>query len=81
MSKFPQKMINVTVSGKVNLAEFPAVAAAVSRVEAQLGKRGRVLLRPSGTEPKVRVMVEGEDAAEVDALCAELAAEVERELG
>ncbi len=81
MSKFPQKMINVTVSGKVNLAEFPAVAAAVSRVEAQLGKRGRVLLRPSGTEPKVRVMVEGEDAAEVDALCAALAAEVERELG
>ena len=81
MSKFPQKMINVTVSGKVNLAEFPAVAAAVSRVEAQLGKRGRVLLRPSGTEPKVRVMVEGEDAAEVDALCAELAAEVARELG
>jgi phosphoglucosamine mutase len=81
MRKFPQKMINVTVSGKVNLAEFPAVVAAVSRVEAQLGKRGRVLLRPSGTEPKVRVMVEGEDAAEVDALCAELAAEVARELG
>ena len=81
MSKFPQKMINVTVSGKVNLADFPAVTAAVCRVEAQLGKRGRVLLRPSGTEPKVRVMVEGEDAAEVDALCAELAAEVERELG
>ncbi|MCP5167937.1 MAG: phosphoglucosamine mutase [Pseudomonadales bacterium] len=81
MSKFPQKMINVTVSGKVNLADFPAVTAAVCRVEAQLGKRGRVLLRPSGTEPKVRVMVEGEDAAEVDALCAELAAEVARELG
>jgi phosphoglucosamine mutase len=47
-------------------------------VESRLGARGRVLLRPSGTEPKIRVMVEGEDAAEVDGLCAELAADVER---
>ena len=80
MKKFPQRMINVSIAGKVNLADFPAVAAAVARVEAQLGQRGRVLLRPSGTEPKIRVMVEGEDAAEVEALCAELAADVEREL-
>ena len=81
MKKYPQRMINVTVAGKVDLGAFPAVAAAVARVEAQLGQRGRVLLRPSGTEPKVRVMVEGEDAAEVESLCAELAANVERELG
>jgi phosphoglucosamine mutase len=81
MTKFPQRMINVAVAGKVNLADYPAVAAAVARVEAHLGARGRVLLRPSGTEPLIRVMVEGEDAAEVDALCAELAADVERELG
>ncbi len=80
MKKFPQRMINVSIAGKVNLADFPAVAAAVARVEAQLGQRGRVLLRPSGTEPKIRVMVEGENAAEVEALCAELAADVEREL-
>jgi phosphoglucosamine mutase len=78
MKKYPQRMINVTVSGKVNLAEFPAVGAAVAEVEAQLGKRGRVLLRPSGTEPKIRVMVEGEDLAEVDSLCAGLAADVQR---
>ncbi len=49
-------------------------------VESQLGQRGRVLLRPSGTEPKIRVMVEGEDEREVETLCKGLAAEVERAL-
>ncbi|MCB1702324.1 MAG: phosphoglucosamine mutase [Pseudomonadales bacterium] len=78
MKKFPQRMINVAVTGKPDLAEFPAVAAAVARVEETLGQRGRVLLRPSGTEPMIRVMVEGEDAAEVDSLCADLAADVAR---
>jgi len=81
MKKYPQRMINVPVAGKVNLEEYPAVAAAVAKVEGQLGERGRVLLRPSGTEPKVRVMVEGDNAAEVETLCAGLAVEVERELG
>lgn len=80
MKKYPQKMINVTVAGKVNMDDYPAVAAAVGRVEAQLGNRGRVLLRPSGTEPKVRVMIEGENLEEVEALCTDLAAEVQREL-
>lgn len=77
MTKFPQTMINVTAAGRVDLGQFPAVADAVSRVEDQLGERGRVLLRPSGTEPVVRVMVEGEDAAEVQSLCEGLAVEVE----
>jgi len=81
MKKYPQTMINVTVSGKVQLEDYPEVAAAVKVVESQLGERGRVLLRPSGTEPKIRVMVEGEDTAEVEALCAGLAADVERLLG
>ncbi|MBT4520176.1 MAG: phosphoglucosamine mutase [Halieaceae bacterium] len=81
MKKYPQTMINVRVGGKVNLADFPELTDSVAAVEQQLGKRGRVLLRPSGTEPVVRVMIEGEDEAEVGALCSGLAAEVERILG
>jgi phosphoglucosamine mutase len=80
MKKYPQKMINVTIEGKVDLEAVPEVASAVSAVEEKLGERGRVLLRPSGTEPLVRVMVEGEDADEVDQLCVGLAADVERAL-
>jgi phosphoglucosamine mutase len=76
MSKFPQTMINVRVAGKPDLASNAAVVAAVAAVEARLGKRGRVLLRPSGTEPVVRVMVEGEDAALVAQLAKELADQV-----
>lgn len=77
MTKLPQTMINVRVAGRVQLTDYPAVTEAVAQVEAQLGERGRVLLRPSGTEPVVRVMVEGEGAAEVEALCTSLAARVQ----
>ncbi|TGD70959.1 phosphoglucosamine mutase [Mangrovimicrobium sediminis] len=80
MTKFPQTMINVRAAGDVDLDARPAIAAAVDKVEAALGDRGRVLLRPSGTEPVVRVMVEGEDAGMVRQLCEGLAADVERHL-
>jgi phosphoglucosamine mutase len=81
MSKFPQIMQNVRTSQKVNLDNLPAVQDAVKAVEEKLAGRGRVLLRPSGTEPVVRVMVEGEDDVLVRALCGELAHVVQRAVG
>ena len=80
MSMFPQVMINVRVGDKSKLDGNSAVDAAVKEVEGRLDGRGRVLLRPSGTEPVVRVMVEGEDAQLVDQLARELADVVEREV-
>jgi len=77
MTRYPQTMINVRVSGKVVLEEHRELEPAVQAVEQQMGERGRVLLRPSGTEPVVRVMIEGQDAAEVESLCRELSATVE----
>ena len=76
MVKFPQTMINVRVKDKKDLQSVPAIRDAVASVEATLGRKGRVLLRPSGTEPVVRVMVEGEDAGLVQSLAEELAQQV-----
>ena len=78
MTKFPQSMINVKLNDKFNLGDKPDVQKAVSQVEDKLGNRGRVLLRPSGTEPVVRVMVEGENGVLVGQLAQELAYAVER---
>ena len=77
MRKFPQTMINVKVADKACLDENVSVDTVVKNVEKQLAGRGRVLLRASGTEPVVRVMVEGEDARLVDTLAREIADVVE----
>jgi phosphoglucosamine mutase len=66
MSKHPQVLINVQISGNAaQIMDRAEIAAARAEVEAQLGTRGRLLLRASGTEPLIRVMVEGEDAAAI----------------
>jgi len=82
MTKCPQVMINVPVDGRtcIDLDDNPAVAAAVSEIEAELDGHGRVILRPSGTEPVVRVTVEGADAAQVRQLAEQLAGRVQSAL-
>jgi len=75
MTKYPQKMINVSLSSELDLTSED-LKKAVREVELDLGSSGRVLLRPSGTEPVVRVMVEGEDGEQVETLCQQLADKV-----
>ncbi|EPJ42982.1 MAG: phosphoglucomutase protein MrsA [Osedax symbiont Rs2] len=77
MQKLPQKMINIKLAKKVDFSNNEQIHAAVKHSEALLADKGRVLLRPSGTEPLVRVMVEGENFDQVVSICEELAKNVE----
>ncbi len=81
MTKLPQLLINVKVSGRASLDDAPAVLQAVDQESAALEGRGRVLVRPSGTEPLIRVMVEAPDDGECRAVAERLAELVRRELG
>jgi phosphoglucosamine mutase len=81
MSKLPQKLVNVRVADRDALEGAEGVWRAVEQEEAALEGRGRVLIRPSGTEPVVRVMVEAPDEGECEDVTARLVAAVERELG
>jgi phosphoglucosamine mutase len=76
MAKYPQTLINVPTKHKINLDESIEIQDAVRQVEQQLGNRGRVLLRASGTEPLIRVMVEGEDPHETAELAEQIASAV-----
>jgi phosphoglucosamine mutase len=78
MKKYPQVLINIRSDRKVKLDELDSVKTAVSAAEKQLGDQGRILLRSSGTEPLVRVMVEGSDGDLVNRCAQQLAAEVKQ---
>jgi len=80
ITKLPQRLINVRVLDRSALGAASAVHDAVERESAALAGRGRVLLRPSGTEPVVRVMVEAPTTAEADEVCGRIAALVEEGL-
>jgi phosphoglucosamine mutase len=81
MEKLPQVLVNVEVAEREAVAGAAAVWEAVEEEAAELEGRGRVLLRPSGTEPLVRVMAEAPTAGEAEAVCERLAGIVRRELG
>ena len=81
MSKFPQTMINVRLAKKIDISDNQVINEAVADAETKLDGRGRVLLRPSGTEPLIRVMVEGEDQVLVDQLVSDMAKIVQQQVG
>ena len=81
MTVYPQVLINVAVHTKPDINSVPAIARAIKSVDAELGERGRVLVRYSGTQPLCRVMVEGPSAAETQRYCKQIADIIKEKLG
>lgn len=81
MQKYPQILVNVKTKSKINPEANDSIQSAVKAVENKLGNTGRVLLRPSGTEPLIRVMVEGQDGVAVANYAHDLADTVKKAIG
>ncbi|MDT8902632.1 phosphoglucosamine mutase [Anaeroselena agilis] len=81
MTRFPQVLVNVRVKSKAGWQDNAAIAAAIAAAEQELGEDGRVLVRPSGTEPLIRVMAEGPSQPELESLVERVAAVISQELG
>ena len=81
MTSYPQLLVNVVVASKEGWEENEAIAAAIAKGEEELESDGRVLVRPSGTEPLIRVMAEGPDQAQLEAICHRIANVIKEEQG
>ncbi|AJY75317.1 phosphoglucosamine mutase [Paenibacillus beijingensis] len=81
MRKYPQVLVNVRVADKTMYNDNPAIAAAITEVEKELGDNGRVLVRPSGTESLIRVMAEGPDKGQIETFVDQIVNVVKVELG
>jgi phosphoglucosamine mutase len=80
MTPFPQVLLNVRVGHKRDPHRIPEVAALVKKIQEKLGDRGRVLVRPSGTESLIRVMLEGENEKEISAYAEDLSECIRRKM-
>ncbi len=80
LEKFPQVLVNVSVQKKLPEEEIEGLSPLVKRIEQELGRDGRVLIRPSGTEPKYRVMVEGLDEEKIRSYAEEIAGHIMKKL-
>jgi phosphoglucosamine mutase len=78
MERYPQHLVNVRVKERKPLEDFPEISRTVEQVKEKLGEEGRLLIRPSGTEPVIRVMIEGKDQDRVVQLTEETAAVIGR---
>jgi phosphoglucosamine mutase len=81
MTALPQVLVNVRVRERQDISTIPAIQNVINAVNERLGNSGRVLIRYSGTEPLLRIMLEGQDLQEITAWSEEIAAAVRRELG
>ncbi|AEH52236.1 MULTISPECIES: phosphoglucosamine mutase [Heyndrickxia] len=81
MKKYPQKLVNVKVTDKYHVLENEKIKSVIDEVEREMAGNGRVLVRPSGTEPLVRVMVEAQTAEDCSRFVSRIAGAVEAEMG
>jgi phosphoglucosamine mutase len=78
LTKYPQVLLNVRVKKQKDVNKIPVIVSRIKQIKKKLGSSGRVLVRSSGTEPLIRIMVEGEDTKEIQKMAEDLARCVEK---